>query len=405
MSFKTRSIKFIIAGFMSALALPVSAGTPATRIYDGEKLAKVKASLADAEYAPAYRKLLRDADKALKAKPLSVMDKEITAASGDKHDYVSMGPYWWPDPSKPDGLPYIRRDGDRNPAATADRVNIGRTINNILTLGTAFYFSDDDRYAAKAAELVRTWFINPDTRMNPNMNYAQMIPGHNNGKGRGYGMIDVYAFTEMLDVVELMKPSESFTEVDREGLRQWFREYLEWIRTSPVADEERTALNNHGLAFDVQTAAYNLFVGDEAAARKIVGEFAEKRLYPQIERDGRMPLELERNTGFGYTNFNLIHMMDMCALGRTLGIDVYANESPDGRSIRKALEYMASFLGKDVASFPYKQIKGWDKEQQSSCWILRRAGFYDKTSGWSELSGKYLQAAPDDRRRLLFSLD
>lgn len=214
---------------------------PSTRIYDGEKLAKVKVRMESKEYAAAITKLMNDADKALKSKPVSVMDKTMVAGSGDKHDYVSMGPYWWPDPTKPDGLPYIRKDGVRNPNATSDCTNIGKTINDVSTLGIAYYFSGNEKYAAKAAELIRVWFLNPETRMNPNMNYAQMIPGHNENKGRGFGMIDVYPFINLLDAVELMNTSTAFTAADRNSLKGWFTEYLEWIRTSPVADEARTS--------------------------------------------------------------------------------------------------------------------------------------------------------------------
>lgn len=333
------------------------------------------------------------------------MDKEMVPASGDKHDYMSMGPYWWPDPTKPDGLPYIRKDGVRNPNATSDRTNIGKTISNILALGTAYYFSGNEKYAAKAAEFARVWFLNPETRMNPNINYGQMIPGRNGGKGRGFGMIDAYSFIEVLDVVEMMSTSSSFTEADRKGLEQWFTDYLEWIRTSPIANEERTAENNHGLAFDVQQTVYALFTGDSALARKTISEFAEKRLFPQIEPDGKQPRELARTTGFGYTNFNLIHMMDMCAICKTLGIDIYNSTSKDGRNMAKALEYMASFVGKPQSEFPYQQIKGWDREQQSSCWILRRASFYDKKSGWEKISKKYMKTPSSDRRYLLYSLE
>ena len=357
------------------------------------------------EYAPAIARLMSDADKALKNKPVSVMDKDMAPGSGDKHDYMSMGPYWWPDSTKPDGLPYIRKDGVRNPNATSDRTNIGKTISNILTLGTAYYFSGNEKYATKAAEFTRVWFLNPATRMNPNMNYGQMIPGRNGGKGRGFGMIDAYAFIEVLDVVEMMSTSTSFTKADREGLKNWFKEYLKWIQTSSVANEERTAKNNHGLAFDVQQTVYALFTEDSALARKTISEFAKKRLFPQIEPDGKQPRELARTTGFGYTNFNLIHMMDMCAVCQNLGIDIYNSTSKDGRSITKALEYMASFVGKPQSEFPYQQIKGWDKEQQTSCWILRRASFYDKKSGWEAISEKYMNTPKTDRRYLLYSLE
>ena len=400
------SIRLLIAVFfLLSGAGKTTAQVPATRVYDGEKLAKVKARMQEKEYAPAIARLMSDADKALKNKPVSVMDKDMVPGSGDKHDYMSMGPYWWPDPTKPDGLPYIRKDGVRNPNATSDRTNIGKTISNILTLGTAYYFSGNEKYAAKAAEFTRVWFLNPATRMNPNMNYGQMIPGRNGGKGRGFGMIDAYAFIEVLDVVEMMSTSTSFTKADREGLKNWFKEYLKWIQTSSVANEERTAKNNHGLAFDVQQTVYALFTGDSALARKTISEFAEKRLFPQIEPDGKQPRELARTTGFGYTNFNLIHMMDMCAVCRNLGIDIYNSTSKDGRNITKALEYMASFVGKPQSEFPYQQIKGWDKEQQTSCWILRRASFYDKKSGREAISEKYMNTPKTDRRYLLYSLE
>lgn len=395
----------LLSAFTLVCLLPINAQTINTRIYPAEKLAKVKAKADTPAYAPAIKTLMRDADKAMKMTPPSVMDKSMTASSGDKHDYMSMGPYWWPDPTKPDGLPYIRKDGVRNPNATSDRTNIGKTISNILTLGTAYYFSGNEKYAAKAAEFTRVWFLNPATRMNPNMNYGQMIPGRNGGKGRGFGMIDAYAFIEVLDVVEMMSTSTSFTKADREGLKNWFKEYLKWIQTSSVANEERTAKNNHGLAFDVQQTVYALFTGDSALARKTISEFAEKRLFPQIEPDGKQPRELARTTGFGYTNFNLIHMMDMCAVCRNLGIDIYNSTSKDGRNITKALEYMASFVGKPQSEFPYQQIKGWDKEQQTSCWILRRASFYDKKSGWEAISEKYMNTPKTDRRYLLYSLE
>lgn len=400
------TIRLLVAVFFLFIATGRTAAQILnTRIYDGEKLVKVKARMQEKEYAPAIARLMSDADKALKSKPVSVMDKDMVAASGDKHDYMSMGPYWWPDPSKPDGLPYIRKDGIRNPDATSDRTNIGKTIGNILTLGTAYYFSGNEKYAAKAAELARVWFLNPETRMNPNMNYGQMIPGRNGGKGRGFGMIDAYSFVELLDVIEMMSTSTSFTKADHEGLKNWFTEYLGWIRTSSVANEERTAENNHGLAFDVQQTIYALFTGDSALAQKTIHEFAEKRLFPQIESDGKQPRELARTTGFGYTNFNLIHMMDMCAVCRTLGIDIYNSISKDGRSMAKALEYMASFVGKPQSEFPYQQIKGWEREMQTSCWILRRASFYDKNSGWEKISRKYMNTPETDRRYLLYSLE
>ncbi|MCW2338229.1 hypothetical protein M2337_002462 [Sphingobium sp. B2D3A] len=47
-----------------------------------------------------------------------MVDKGNVPPSGDLHDYMSIAPYWWPDPSAPDGKPYVRKDGRVNPERT-----------------------------------------------------------------------------------------------------------------------------------------------------------------------------------------------------------------------------------------------------------------------------------------------
>ena len=169
----------------------MNAQTVNTRIYPAEKLAKVKAKADTPTYAPAIKTLMKEADKAMNLTPPSVMDKSMTASSGDKHDYMSMGPYWWPDPSEPDGLPYIRKDGLRNPELSKlDRDRLGNMAKAVTTLGIAYYFSGNEQYAKKATDFLKVWFLDAKTKMNPNLNYGQTIPGRRDGLGRGTGMID-----------------------------------------------------------------------------------------------------------------------------------------------------------------------------------------------------------------------
>lgn len=192
----------------------------AQSIWNTAHLENVKQSLQNPFYASAYQELKSEADKLLNVQPLSVMMKEKTPGSGNKHDYMSQARYYWPDPSKPDGLPYISRDGVSNPELDKlDRNRLGSTASRITTLSLAWYFSEDEKYAQKATELIRVWFFNKDTYMNPNLEYAQMIPGRNNNKGRCYGVIDTYSFVEMLDAVKLLEQSKSFTSKDAKRLR------------------------------------------------------------------------------------------------------------------------------------------------------------------------------------------
>ncbi len=180
--------------------------TRAQSLWDVNHLERVKASLSSEQYKPAYDALLIYAENLMLKEPVSVMMKEKTPASGDKHDYMSQARYFWPDPDQPDGLPYINIDGKSNPELEKlDRNKLGEMAYAVVDLTLAWYFSGDEKYARKAVEWIQTWFINDATRKNPNMNFAQMIPGHNDGKGRGIGIIDSYSYIDMLEAIQLLE--------------------------------------------------------------------------------------------------------------------------------------------------------------------------------------------------------
>src|SRR5215207_4053251 len=111
------------------------------------------------------------ADRYLAIQPMSVVTKSFTLVSGDKHDYMSQAPYFWYDSSKVNGLPYIRRDGQHNPEIKkiTDRTYIGRLEDATRTLSLAFFITSEEKYADKASSLIRYWFFNEATKMNPHL--------------------------------------------------------------------------------------------------------------------------------------------------------------------------------------------------------------------------------------------
>ena len=347
--------------------------TQAQSIWNPTHLANVKQSIHQPFYATAYEGLKAEADRLLDVRPLSVMMKEKTPASGDKHDYMSQARYYWPDPSKPGELPYIARDGESNPELNKlDRNRLGATANRVTTLSLAWYFSGEEKYAQKATELIRTWFFNKDTRMNPNLEYAQMIPGHNNGKGRCYGVLDSYSFVEMLDAVKLLETSKSFTAKDAKELKAWFGKLLNWILTSPQGQEESRQANNHSTAYDAQVIAIALYTGNLKVAREVINSVPTKRIYTQIEPDGRQPHELRRTLAFGYSQYNLTHLLDIFCMAQKIGLKIDDATSTDGRNFYKAMDFLAKYVGKDVKDWPYQQISEWDYKQQEFCKDLYR---------------------------------
>ncbi len=336
----------------------------AQTIWNPAHLQEVKTSLDQPVYSLAYEQLLKDADKELNKPALSVMMKDKTPASGNKHDYMSQARYYWPDPSKPDGLPYINRDGESNPELEKlDRVRLGSMANSVTNLALAWYFSGEEKYAQKATELIRVWFFNKETKMNPNLNYAQMIPGHNEGKGRCYGVIDTYSFVEMLDAVQLLEQSKAFTAKDSKNLKAWFSQLLNWILTSEQGKEESSQKNNHSVAYDTQVIAFAMYVGNNQVAEQLIREFPAKRIFTQIEPDGSQPQELRRTLAFGYSQYNLSHMIDIFQMGQKMGINIDNATSEDGRNFYKALDFISQYMGKEVTDWPYQQISEWEYKQ------------------------------------------
>jgi hypothetical protein len=285
---------------------------------------------------------------------LSVVEKPQVPPSGDRHDYLSIAPYWWPDPSRPDGKPYIRKDGRTNPERSQyDRPKIGRLCEAVPTLALAYALTGHDPYAEHAARLLRAWFLDPATRMNPNLNFGQFVPGRNDG--RAEGIIETRGLMPVVDAVGLLAGAPSWSEQDTEAMRAWFQRYLAWLRESPLGRAESSARNNHGTWYDAQFATFALFVGDDRLAREVLLRVGEKRIVRQIEPDGRQPLELTRTKSFGYSLMNLEGLVTLAALGQRMDVDIWRYRSPDGRSIRAALDWLVPYATGENP-WPYEQI-------------------------------------------------
>jgi hypothetical protein len=320
------------------------------------KLAEVKISIARGSkiYSAALKQLIWDADTSLRISPVSVMEKTQLPASGNKHDYMSLARYYWPDTTRPNGLPYTERDGVVNPEiySITDYNNFGKMNTAVHTLALAYYFTGVEKYAGHAAKLIRTWFLDPATKMNPNLNFAQAIKGVNDG--RPTGLIETREIGLVGDAAGLIHGSKEWTEIDQKGLKKWFSAYLDWLLTSPNGKGEAKSINNHGVWFDVQITSVALFAGRKDVAKQILEESKSKRIEKEIEPDGSMPLELARTISKHYIRFTLEGFFRLATIGERLGIDLW-NYNKNGRSLLRAIEYPIPFiLGK--MEWKFKQI-------------------------------------------------
>jgi len=375
-------------------------GPPRVFLLDARGLAATRRRIisGDKSLDLPLRKLEDDARKALGAGVFSVTTKAATPPSGDKHDYMSQAPYFWPDPKRPGGLPYIRRDGERNPEINqiTDHREMDKMVEAVSALALAYYLRGDEAYASQAAQLLRAWFTEPATRMNPHLQYAQYIPGVNTG--RGIGLIETRGLTRVVDAVGLLAGSKSWTVEDQRGVEGWYGRFLRWMLESGHGRDEAKALNNHGTYYDVQVTSFALFVGRRGLAKKVLEEARRKRVAVQIAPDGRQPLELERTRAWGYSVGNLDGLMTLAELGERVGVDLWHYRTRDGRGIRAALEYLYPFAVGE-RRWPHQQLGEWPPEMLFP--LMRRAAGRYREGRFKALMRRIPAADTAARERLL----
>ncbi|HEX3625187.1 MAG TPA: alginate lyase family protein [Verrucomicrobiae bacterium] len=307
-------------------------------------------------------RILAAADKALTQPPITITKFRAKLSNGGPHDFYSNGDYWWPNTNTPDGLPYVQRDGQSDPNNFTKHRDCFRQLHDaVAALGAAYKITGDDRYATKAADLLRVFFLDPATRMNPNLEYAQAVPGVS--PGRSFGIIDSLRLIEIPPAVEVMEKSPAFSPDILFALKQWFSDYIQWMRISKNGDEEANASNNHAVAYWLQIAVFAQFTGsarDLADCRK---HFKTVFVAKQMAADGSFPRELGRTKPYGYSIFQLDNMATLCQVLSTPDDNLWQFQLPDGRGMRKAMEFMYPYLadkGKWLADGRHQDIQAWN---------------------------------------------
>lgn len=349
-----------------------------------EHMKKVKKEVKDTKSSihPAFEKLITDAESALTSGPFSVTYKNSVSPGGTKHDYMSRGPYWWPDSTKPGGIPYIRRDGVHNPEAGIDRNQFGGLVSTTRSLALAWYFTGEKKYAVKAADLLRIWFLDTATLMNPHLEYAQSIPGIT--KGRGIGIIDFRGMYTLVDVISLLKCSGLMNQNELDGIEKWFSDFFTWLTTSSNGKDEDNARNNHSVAYDVIVTSIARFLGnDEYVVRKI-SEIPFRRIDPMIEADGRQPEELARTNGWGYSVMNLNQFFDAGEIGLKSGLNIFEYKNPEGGSLKGALDFLIGFIG-NKEEWKWQQIGEWDGPENRLGLMVRSASGYFRDPNYQKI--------------------
>ncbi len=304
----------------------------------------------------ARAKALASGEKSLSSPIYSVTDKSRTIPNASLHDYISIGPYWWPDPNSKDGLPYIRRDGEFNPERNGDNFDKARIRslgNDAKALSVAYYISGDERFAKHAAKQLRAWFITPETRMNPNFNFAQGIPGRVNG--RPFGIIESSSLSTIVEALGLLRTSDALSEEEHRAIRKWYSDFTRWLATSKLGKEEMSKQNNHGIFYDFYLSHFALYTGSVGVSEKLATRFLEQRIAVQMDKKGRFPKELDRTRSWHYSHYLMSGALQLATISECVNVNLWTDTLPKGRSMGTAIAFLSQYWSGEK-KWPYKDI-------------------------------------------------
>jgi hypothetical protein len=304
-------------------------------------------------------RIMEKAVKYLREEPVTVTASHCERSAGGKHDFFSEGDYWWPDPKDPNG-PYIQRDGMSNPDNFVEHRHAMILLSEIVaTMASAYVLTGDYKYVRHALKHLKAWFVDPETKMNPNLLYGQAIKGR--ATGRSTGVIDTIHLVEVARSALVMSKSSAFPMKDFEDVKGWFGEYLKWLTTHPYGKEERAAKNNHGVCWAMQAAAFAQLVGDQEELAAIRQQFKTVFVPNQMAKDGSFPAELRRTKPYGYSLFVIDAMTGVAQIASTRDDDLWNFELSDGRGMKKAMEFIFPYI-QDKSKWPGNHdVLYWDE--------------------------------------------
>ena len=335
-------LRALLLVLVSAFSMNVSAGKFV--LLNEQEMQTVKASIAEGTASKAtkkaYKRLIKEADKALNGPNYSVVDKSIIPPGATANDFVSISSKYWPNENSSTGFPWVK-NGDTNPDTKSDKVDRQRIkdmAEAVLLLSQAYYFSDKDEYAKKAAVMLKVWFLANKTRMTPHLQFAQTIPGVD--KRSSSGVMDGRLIPHnILDSISLIRNSGFWSERFDGVMNQWFAAYLQYLTGSKMGHNALKKNDRNGSWYLFQTSALAFYLGDDKVLKRQL-KFAKGKLKDQFNGSGGLVKEITRSNSYTDSCFNLEGLTALAVVADKANKKFWDLPSKKKSAIGKGLQYM-----------------------------------------------------------------
>ncbi len=306
-------------------------------------LAKQLWEQGDPSIVPAVNHILNVSDGSISdGGYYSVTYKSNIPAGLTPHDYFTTCHYCWPNPDTEDGLPWIGIDGVSNPDSSLDGTQLQGLARDVQALSLSYYITGDQAYSDRAVDLIRVFFLNPDTYMKPEVRYGSAIPGVTHGRFSVAGVGN--QFRRLFDPIALLEGSPSWTAADDAGMKQWASDFRNFMWNDPIGAFEQIHNDNHGTNYDMISALLSLYLDDGASAHEWILNYSD-RIDQQFNPDGTQYYPLQRADSLLYHEYNLRIAMDIAEMAERFD-DIYLwnQEAADGGSIANSIDFLIPYF-------------------------------------------------------------
>lgn len=314
------------------------------------------------------------AESCMEKQPINIGDCRAPLSKGGPNDYFSQSDYWWPNPDTEDNLPWVQRDGQTNPDNFDNhRILVRRMRKVVCAEAAAYKLTGDERYAEQAVKFLKAWFITPSTRMNPSLNFSQVVLGRFDNGGRSGGIIDTLHFIELPLAIMALEKSTAMDEETFTALKSWFNDYLDFMVHSRLGKGEFDQVNNHGVAWCVQATLYAKLAGRDEVLDVCRKRFKEDFLVNQMADNGTFPEELARTKPYNYSLFIMDLLSILAYQLSTPEENLFDYTTESGNSLKKGLEFILP-VTRDKSLWPYhKDVEHYDSFPTRQIYLLLTA--------------------------------
>ncbi|PWN49591.1 chondroitin AC/alginate lyase [Violaceomyces palustris] len=247
---------------------------------------------------------------------------------------------------------YKVRDGQVNPDVR-NLTNVGDIVSMsqaVLWNGVAYGLTNDSSYSERATQLIYSWFLDPRTAINPNVNFGQVIRGPPGDQTGGYtGILDWRMMVKVVNSIVILRANgaEAWNTLMATTMNNWSNKYLRWLIESQSGRDAANVANNHATFYFVQVVAMEILLGNIDGARQAANIYFTGPFLKQIASSGEQPYESVRTRPFHYRCFNLEAMIAMAKMSDNLALNMWSAKTEKGATIQTAVDFMLTLEAGD----------------------------------------------------------